>query len=536
MEKLKVLHIASEVAPFAKVGGLADVISVLPGELNKLGTDARVVMPLYKQIKQRYQDELVFRRAGTIRMGWRDQYSGLYEMKHEGTHYYFIDNEYYFGHDEIYLEYTFDIERFSFFQRAVLEALGVPMDFWPNILHCNDWQSGLVPVLMQAHYWPYGYLRDVKTVFTIHNLEYQGIHGSDYVADICDLSEEYLNEFGILHDGVANFMKAGIVYANAVTTVSPSYSHEIMTDFYGEGLDYVLQNFSFKVSGIINGINLDLYDPASDPRIFSNFDVDSYQSKKILNKQALQEEFSLAVDPDIPLLGMITRLVDQKGLELFLAILDELLEEDVQVIVLGTGEVKYEDRLRSIASRHPKNMVAALSFDSDLSHRIYAGSDIFLMPSIFEPCGLSQMISMRYGTIPIVRETGGLKDTVIPYNKYTGEGDGFSFSNINAHEFLFTIKAACTLWRQKDDVWEGLVKSAMKKDFSWASSAKAYIDLFESLMKKAKEKQDRLAPATNDSKGRSAVKTAAKSSPPKRKSKTKPSTSEKLPTKADPKN
>ncbi len=494
MDKLKVLHIASEVAPFAKVGGLADVLSVLPGELIKLGADARVVMPLYKQIKDAFQDQLVFRRQGSIRMGWREQYSGLFEMVQDGVHYYFIDNEYYFGHDRIYLEYTFDIERFSFFQRAVLEAIGIPMDFLPDVLHCNDWQSGLIPALIQAHYWPYGYLRDVKTVFTIHNLEYQGIHGAEFIADLCDLSEEYLNEFGILHDGVANFMKAGIVYANAVSTVSPSYSREIMTDFYGEGLDYVLQNFSFKLSGIINGIDLDLYSPATDPRILHHYNFDNYQLNKSKNKQALQEEFSLAVNPDVPLLSMITRLVDQKGLELLLAILEELLEEDVQVIVLGTGESKYEDRLKAIEARHPDNMVAAIRFDSALSHRIYAGSDIFLMPSIFEPCGLSQMIAMRYGTIPIVRETGGLKDAVLPYNKYTGEGDGFSFSNINAHEFLFTIKRATELWRLHNGIWDGLVKSAMEKDFSWQTSAQAYIDLFTMLLKKAKERQDRYAP------------------------------------------
>ncbi len=484
MDKIKVLHIASEVAPFAKVGGLADVISVLPGELNKQGLDARVIMPLYKQIKLQYQEHLSFVRSGHVKMGWREQYSGLYEMQKNGVRYYFIDNEFYFGHDSIYVEYSFDIERFSFFQRAVLEALGMPMDFHPDILHCNDWQSGLIPVLMQAHYWPNGFHRDIKTMYTIHNLEYQGIHGADYVADLCDLSQEFMNEFGVLHDGVANFMKAGIVYANAVTTVSPSYSQEIMTDFYGEGLDYILQNFSFKVTGIINGIDLDLYNPEKDTRIAVNFTKDNVKTEKLKNKLALQKEFGLRKNPDVPLLSMVTRLVNQKGLDLFLHILDELLEEDVQVIVLGTGEAKYEEGLRAIAARHPKKMVAAIRFDSALSHRIYAGSDIFLMPSIFEPCGLSQMISMRYGTIPLVRETGGLKDTVLAYNKFTGEGDGFSFTNINAHEFLFTIKAAIDVWKNQEDAWDGLVNSAMQKDFSWQSSARAYIDLFEKLLKR----------------------------------------------------
>ncbi len=532
MNTLKVLHIASEVAPFAKVGGLADVIGVLPGELRKLGTDARVVMPLYKQIKDAYADRLQFRRYGSIRMGWREQYSGLYEMDYEGVHFYFIDNEYYFGHDQIYLEYTFDIERFSFFQRAVLEAMGMPMDFWPDILHCNDWQSGLVPVLMQAHYWPYGFFRDVKTVFTIHNLEYQGIHGADYVSDLCDLSEDYMNEFGVLHDGAANFMKAGIVYANAVTTVSQTYSEEIMTSFFGEGLDYVLQSFRFKISGIINGIDMELYDPKTDKRIEENFDFASYKKIKPRNKRALQEEFGLEQTDSVPLLAMITRLVDQKGLDLLLPILDELLEEDIQVIVLGTGEQKYEDRLNVIAARHGKNMRAAIRFDGALAQRIYAGSDMFLMPSIFEPCGLSQMISMRYGTIPIVRETGGLRDTIVPYNQYTGAGDGFSFANINAHEFLFVTKEAIDIWRAKDMRWHNLVKNAMAKDFSWTLSAKKYIDLFDSLIRKAKERHERLAPQEQKAESTAKVEPKTKAEP---KTKTEPKPKAKPQTKAQPK-
>lgn len=482
MEPLRILHVGSEVAPYAKVGGLADVLAVLPSQLNRLGMDARVIMPLYKQIRDKYWSSLEFVRHGYVKMGWRDQYSGLYKMVVDGVTMYFIDNEYYFYHEKIYLEYTFDIERFSFFQRAVLEVLGMPMGFQPDVIHCNDWQSGLIPALLQAHYKPSGYHRDVKTVFTIHNLEYQGIHGADYVADLCDLSAEYMNQYGILHDGVANFMKGGIVYANAVTTVSPTYSQEILTVFYGEGLETVLQNFSFKLSGILNGLDLERYNPETDIRIKTRYNFENFKAGKRENKLALQEELGLSPRADVPLLAMISRLVDQKGLDLLLHILDEFLEEDVQLVVLGTGEKQYEDRLAAIAARHAENMVAAIRFDGDLSHRIYAGSDIFLMPSIFEPCGLSQMISMRYGTIPVVRETGGLKDTVIPYNQYTGEGDGFSFTNINAHEFLFTVKAACTMWRENDQVWQGLVKAAMTKDFSWEQSAQTYVELFAKLV------------------------------------------------------
>ncbi len=481
-EARKVLFVSSEAVPFAKTGGLADVVGALPRTLCELGVDARVILPLYRRIRENFSGRLEFVRWSMIRMGWRSLYSGLFRLEHEGVIFYFIDNEYYFGHDEIYKEYSFDIERFCFFQRAVLEVLGEPMDFMPDILHCNDWQSGLIPCLIEAHYKPYGYLTEIKTIYTIHNLRYQGIHGVERIADYCDLPNSFLTEYGVLKDGVPNMMKAGIVYSDRVTTVSPSYSKEIFSDYYGEGLDAILRTFSYKLSGILNGIDVDKFSPENDPDLVRNYGLEDYKEGKLVNKRALQEELGLEVNDNVPLFSMITRLVDQKGIDLFLHIADELMQENIQCVVLGTGEYHYEENLRRLEARYPGKFRACIFFDPKLSNRIYAASDFFLMPSLFEPCGLSQMISMRYGTLPIVRETGGLKDTVVPYNRFTGEGNGFSFTNINAHELLFTSKRAIELYYSEDKFkFEALIEQAMKEDFSWSRSAKEYKDLYESL-------------------------------------------------------
>ncbi len=486
MSQLKVLMISSEVAPFAKVGGLADVVGVLPNYLAGMGVDARVIMPLYKRIKDKYSDRLEFVRWSMLKMGWRSMYSGLLKMEMNGVTYYFIDNEYYFNYDSIYLDYSFDIERFCFFQRAVLEAMGDPMGFEPDILHCHDWQAGMVPVLLDAHYHPSGYHTHVKCVYTIHNLKYQGIHGVERIADLMDLPASYLTEYGVLKDGVPNFMKAGIVYSHAVTTVSPTYANEIMTDFYGEGLDGILRNYAYKLRGILNGIDLVAYNPKTDKYIAQNYDVESWETGKAACKLALQEEMSLSCPREWPLIGMITRVVDQKGLDLLLRILDELLDNNTSMVVLGTGDPFYENALKDVAIRRGDRFRAYITFDNALAHRIYAGSDMFMMPSLFEPCGLSQMISMRYGTVPIVRETGGLKDTVFPYNQFTGTGNGFSFSNINAHECLFTTKYACHVYNNSREAWKGLVESGMNGDFSWDRSADSYLDVYASVLERPK--------------------------------------------------
>ncbi|MCQ2466513.1 MAG: glycogen synthase [Clostridia bacterium] len=478
MEKIKVLFVSSEVSPFAKVGGLADVVGALPVELNKADIDARVILPLYRKIKVKYNDELKFLGWKMVRMGWRSLYAGLFSIEKNGTTFYFVDNEYYFNYDSVYVEYVFDIERYCFFQRAVLDFMGDFMGFEPNVLHCNDWQTGMMPMLLDAHFKKHGYHTNVQTVFTIHNLKYQGVHAVDVVRDMLELPDEYVRDEFCIKDRAINFMKAGIVYSNSVTTVSPTYAYEIMTDYYGEGLNQTLQRYAYKVSGIINGINDLEYNPAADTRIPMKYDITNYKEGKATCKKSLQEQLGLDVNPRAPLCVMISRLVDQKGLDLLLYVLEEMLYDGMQIVILGTGDPYYERALVKIADRNKGKMCACIDFDSGLAHTMYAAADIFLMPSLFEPCGLSQLVSMAYGTVPVVRETGGLKDTVTPYNEYTGEGNGFSFANINAHEFLFVTKYACDLYRNQPDVWDNIVKTGMKGDYSWKKSASEYIGLY----------------------------------------------------------
>lgn len=479
---MKVLLVTSELAPLAKAGGLGDVAGALPQRLRKIGVDIRCILPMYKQIKDKYTDKLDFLGWKMVRMGWRTLYCGVYRMDFNEVPIYFIDNEYYFGHSQLYIEYTFDVERFSFFQRAVLEVIGEPMDFEPDILHLNDWQAGMIPALMEAHYRPYGKFNQMKTVYTIHNLKYQGIHSYDMIADMMELPDRIMSEYGVLKDGVPNFMKAGIVYADRVTTVSPTYAGEIMTEYFGEGLNWLLQSMAYKVSGILNGIDVDSYDPATDKYIAAHYDRNTWGEGKAECKEALQKEMGLTIDPDIPLAVMISRLVDQKGVDLLLRVLDEMLDDGIQVVILGTGDPEYEHRFWHMGAFRGGRLTVRLEFDQALSHRMYAGADMFLMPSLFEPCGLSQMISMRYGTIPVVRATGGLQDTVTPFNIETGEGNGFSFPNINAHDFLFLTKEAARIYREKPQSWAQLVDNAMKGDYSWDKSAQQYKDLFETLL------------------------------------------------------
>ena len=482
MENKKILMVSSECVPFVKTGGLADVLGVLPNKLKEIGNDCRVILPLYRQIKERYINELEFVRWTTIHMGWRTMYSGLFKFELNGVLYYFIDNEYYFNTHEIYTDFNFDVERFSFFQRAVLDALGEPMDFFPDIIHCHDWQTGMIPCLLDAHYRPNGFFTELKTVYTIHNLKYQGVYGVSQIADFMDLPSSYLTEYGVLHNGTPNFMKAGIVYSDLVTTVSPSYSKEIMNSFYGEGLDEVLKNFSYKVRGVLNGIDVDSYNPETDKAIVKNYGPNSVFEDKVENKLAIQAEMGLEVNPDIPLITMISRLVDQKGLDLIIRVLDEIMQEDCQFILLGTGDAYYEREMYLAEERNSKNFRACVMFDADLSRRLYAAADIFLMPSIFEPCGLSQMISMRYGTVPFVRETGGLKDTVSAFNIQTGEGNGFSFPNINAHDMLFLFKDALNIYHHDKESWKKIVRNGMQGDFTWDNSAAKYNDFYNQLI------------------------------------------------------
>jgi len=480
--KISVLFISSEVSPFAKVGGLADVVGTLPGALCEKGCDARVIMPFYKKIKKNLQGKAKFLRWTIIKLGWRSQYSGLFEYKQDDVTYYFIDNEYFFGSEKIYVEYTFDIERFCFFQRAVLEALGEPMGFLPDILHCNDWQAGMIPCLLKAHYQSQGYFENIKTVFTVHNLKYQGIHSKSMIEDILDLPSEYMNDYGALFRGDSNLLKSGLVYSDIITTVSKTYAKEILTDEYSEGLKEVLLSRKDDITGIINGIDENEYNPETDSYIAENYNIITFEQGKKRCKNSLRKELGLSQRRTVPLIGIITRLVDQKGLDLFTEIIDDLMNIPVQIVVLGTGDPFYENTLTDYSAKYPKEISACITFDNALAHRIYAGSDIFLMPSLFEPCGLSQMISMKYGTVPIVRETGGLKDTVLPYNKYTGEGTGFSFSNISCVELLDITKMACDVYKNNKTAWEWLIKNGMATDFSWGNSALKYLELYKSLI------------------------------------------------------
>ena len=482
MTNMRILIAASEGAPFAKVGGLADVVGALPGGLKKMGHDARVVLPLYRQIKHQYLGQMEFVGWQMVKMGWRSLYGGLYSMIQDGIQYYFIDNEYYFNFDQIYTEYAFDIERYCFFQRAVLDFMGEFMGFDPDILHCNDWQTGMIPLLLDAHYRPSQIHANVKTVYTIHNLKYQGVQGVELIKDLMDLPDEYISDELTMKDGAVNFMKAGIVYANAVTTVSPTYAYEIMTDFYGEGLNDVLRKYAYKIHGILNGINTQEYSPNKDTYLVKPYNARTFRKGKAENKKALQEQLGLEVNPGAPLCTMISRLVDQKGMDLLLHVLDEMLFDGMQVVILGTGEESYEEALREIEKKNPGKMIAYIAYSNDIAHLLYAAADVFLMPSIFEPCGLSQMIAMAYGTIPVARETGGLKDTVIPYNEYDKSGTGFTFSNINAHEFLFMTKYACNTYRMDKPSWEILVRRAMAGDYSWTKSAQEYADIYAQIM------------------------------------------------------
>ena len=472
---------SSEVAPFAKTGGLGDVLGALPQALAKLGHDVRVVLPKYGCIQEQYCQEMEFRFFLYIPLGWRRKYCGVFELKKDGVTYYFIDNEYYFG--DIYLYKWNDLERFAFYDKACLEILK-QLDFKPDIIHAHDWQAGMVPVLLNAYYVEDEFYRGIKTVFTIHNLRYQGIYSMDIVADFYSLPQEYFTEDKLEFHGCANLLKGGIVYADYVTTVSPSYAEEIKTPLGGERLDGLLSARSQSLYGIINGIDTAVYNAKTDPKIFANFDLRNLTSKKKENKIALQKQLGLPVDGEKAMIGIVSRLVDQKGFDIIAEAMGELVNLDIQLVVPGTGEAKYEEMFRQNAWYHPEKVSANITFSDDMAHKIYASADMLLMPSMFEPCGLSQMIAMAYGTIPIVRETGGLKDSVQPFNEFTGEGNGFSFAPYSAHDMLYTLRLALHFFADKE-VWVPLMKRAMKMDFSWSASAQKYDEMYQKLLGKS---------------------------------------------------
>lgn len=476
---MNILFVSSEMSPLAKTGGLADVVGALSKTLRAKGEDVRVIMPLYRCIKERFQGRLRFLFSRHCKMNWRQAYVGLFSMEVEGVPVYFIDNEQYFGYDQLYVNYDFDIERFAFFERAVLDLLATDLPFHPQILALHDWQCGMIPMLLRVHYQSRGYLQDVATVLTIHNLKYQGVHGLDQYRDFFDLPVDVMREDTCLQSGSPNALKAGIIYADGLTTVSPSYAQEILTDEYGEGLAAVLRDVQTKLTGILNGLDIEAYNPQSDPFLWKNYDVASRRSGKAKNKRRLLRELHLADDQQRPLLVMITRLTEQKGIDLLFAKLDEFLALDLNFVIMGTGDPNYEQQLAAAAGRHAQNMRALIQFDEEMARKLYAAGDLFLMPSLFEPCGLSQMIAMRYGCLPLVRETGGLKDTVEPYNRFTGAGTGFSFTQPTASDFLATIFRACDLFRHDPRAWQVMVRRGMVQDFSWTVSAQRYRELYQ---------------------------------------------------------
>lgn len=474
---MKILFATSECYPFLKTGGLGDVAYALPKALSAMGEDCRVIMPNYGTIKKEYKDKMTHLFSTTLKVGWREQFLGVEYLKKDGIEYYFIDNMYYFDREAPY-GYFDDGERFSFFSSAILEIL-TRIDFVPEIIHCNDWHTAVVPVLIRTKYkWEKQFAK-VKTILTIHNLRFQGVYPPSVLSDLLGLGTELLQDFGFEYFGNVNYMKGGVNFADMVTTVSPTYAEEIKTEFFGEGLHGLMQKVSYKLVGIINGIDYSINDPRKDKDIPVNYGLKNVE-KKYEVKKALQEELGLEIRQDIPLIGIISRLTDQKGFDLIAHAMEELLKNDIQLVVLGTGERRYEDMFRYFSFKYPQKVSSNITFNGPLAQRIYAGTDMFLMPSLFEPCGLSQMMALRYGSVPIVRETGGLKDTVAPYNKYTGEGIGFTFTNYDSYDMMQAVHRALDLYKDKE-AWRGIVLAGMRTDYSWKSSAREYLDLYKRL-------------------------------------------------------
>ncbi len=477
-----ILFASSECVPFIKTGGLADVVGSLPKYFDKSRYDVRVVLPRYNCMFQKWKDKMEYVEHFYMNLAGEDRYVGIMKCEYEGITFYFIDNEYYFNGFAPYDgDPKWNIEKFAFFSKAVLSILPV-IGFRPDLIHCHDWQTGLIPVYLDNFRYAGEYYRGIKTVMTIHNLKFQGVWDTRSVRDITGLPDYYFAPDKMEAYKDANLLKGGIVYADKVTTVSQTYAQEIKTPFYGEALDGLMNARSNDLWGIVNGLDYGEWDPETDHKIYKNFNVGNFRKNKAANKTALQKELGLEVNPKAMMIGMISRLTDQKGFDLIDYMMDEMCQDAVQIVVLGTGEAKYENMFRHFAWKYSGRVSANIYYSDEMSHKIYAASDAFLMPSLFEPCGLSQLMSLRYGTIPIVRETGGLKDTVEPYNEFEKTGTGFSFTNYNAHEMLHTVRYAEQIYYDKKRDWNKIVERAMNADFSWDHSAKKYEELYQSLL------------------------------------------------------
>ncbi len=477
---MKVLFATSEAAPFIKTGGLGDVAGSLPKVLCKKGVDTRVILPLYRCMPEHFKKDLEYIGHIYIDIAWRKQYCGVFKLNFGGVLYYFIDNEFYFNGDKPYDHIHLDAEKFVFFSKAVLSVLPT-IGFRPDVIHCNDWQTAAVPVLLD-NFYDNEFYRGIKTVMTVHNLRFQGRWGIDEIKDVLGISDYYFTDDKLEFYKDANLLKGGLVYANKISTVSETYAKEIMGAEYGEGLDGIMRARGADLVGIVNGISYEDWNSRTDKFIPFNYNMRNIFKEKVKNKLALQEELGLEVNPDRMLIGIVSRLTDQKGFDLVAQAMDRLIESGAQLCILGTGDEQYENLFRHYAWQHPQSVAACIYFSNEMSHKVYAACDTFLMPSRFEPCGLSQLISLKYGTVPIVRETGGLKDTIIAYNEYTGEGNGFSFANYDANDMLNVIYYAMDIYYNKKPQWHKIMLAGMKSDYSWDVSADKYIDMYKSLI------------------------------------------------------
>ena len=469
-----ILMASAECAPLSKTGGLADVIGTLPKTLAVLGVDVRVITPYHRVIKNKYADRVQHMFYFYVDLGWRHEYVGVEKLELDGVIFYLVDNERYFG-DKIYFGGEAEGEQYAFFSRAVLDAMP-NLDFVPDIVHCNDWHTAMIPMLSKTQYQG-GMQETRKYLLSIHNIAFQGKYSFDYVHDLLGVDSKYYTPEYMELNGCANFLKAGCVFADRISTVSPSYAYEIRTPYYSEGLEGILNARAAQLSGILNGIDRDVFNPHTDPMLPAHFDR-VHRKGKAVCKATLQERMGLEIRNDVPIFAMVTRMTEQKGFDLVQCVLDDLMQtEDIQFMLLGSGDERFENYMRSAEGRYRGRLCAYIGYSEETAHLVYAGSDFFLMPSRFEPCGLGQMIAMRYGCVPIVRETGGLRDTVTPYNRFTGEGNGFSFANFDAWEMRDTIRLAISCYK-KADVMNGLTDKAMRADFGFERSAEQYVQLY----------------------------------------------------------
>ena len=480
----KILFVASECVPFIKTGGLADVCGALPKEFDKNYWDVRVVIPDYSCIPERYRNNFEYVTHFYMSSGpyVQDKYVGVLKYEQDGVTYYFIDNQEFFTGFSPYTSDTkFEIEKYTFFDKAVLSMLPL-IDFKPDIIHCHDWQTGFLPVYLKNEFAANPFFWGIKTIITIHNLKFQGIWDKEWVQGVSGLTDNLFTPDKLEFKKDANMLKGGLVYADYITTVSDTYANEIQTEYYGEGLNGLLSARHFDMQGIVNGIDYNAYDPQTDGRIYCNYNASDFRKKKFNNKTKLQQELGLAVDKKKYMIGLISRLTDQKGLDLINHVIEGIVDDFTQLVVIGTGDPQYENMFRHYAWKYPDRVSANICYSDDLAHKLYAAADAFLMPSRFEPCGLTQLISFRYGTVPIVRETGGLKDTVKPYNEYENSGDGFSFSNYNADEMLAVINYSKHIFFDKKREWNQIVDRGMANDFSWNASKFKYEGLYNYLI------------------------------------------------------